>query len=290
MNILVTGANGQLGSEIKELASLYDTSNFFFTDIDQLDICNLEEVKTYIKFNNINAIINCAAYTNVDKSESDQENALKVNSKAIRNLIDSIATVTEGKLIHISTDYVFDGNSNVPYDESFQTNPINFYGESKRNGEEYVENSALDTIVIRTSWLYSVYGNNFVKTMLHLGESKDSLSVIYDQIGSPTNAKDLAKVSLDILFSKERIDTFGKIYHYSNEGVASWYDFASEIMDMAGLDCIIKPILTRNYPETPAKRPHYSVLSKEKIKSDFNVIIPHWKQSLVDCVNKLKKK
>lgn len=290
MNILVTGSKGQLGSEIRKLSDSFSNAQFFFTDVDQLDICNSLELKSFITANKIDSIINCAAYTNVDKSESDHSNALNVNAYAVKNLLDSLDDIPNAKMIHISTDYVFDGSSNVPYEESFQTNPINFYGNSKRQGEEYVESSSVDSIVIRTSWLYSVFGNNFVKTMLRLGSSKQSLKVIFDQIGTPTNAKDLAKVSLDILHEKERMDMNGKVYHYSNEGVASWYDFAAEIMEIAKLNCVVKPILTRNYPETPAKRPHYSVMSKEKIKSDFNLTIPHWKETLKDCINQLNRK
>jgi len=290
MNILVTGGNGQLGSEIKRLRGSYPRFNFFFTDLNQLDITNGKVVESFIIENNINAIINCAAYTNVDKSESDQQNALEVNSRAVKNLIEAVSKVLNAKLIHISTDYVFDGISYQPYKENFQTNPINFYGHSKRQGEEYIENSSIDSIVIRTSWLYSVFGNNFVKTILSLGVSKDSLTVIYDQIGTPTNARDLAQTALDILFGNDRIDKNGKIYHYSNEGVASWYDFATEIMEIANLDCVVKPILTRDYPETPAKRPHFSVMSKEKIKSDFDITIPHWKVTLKECIKQLNEK
>lgn len=290
MKILVTGGNGQLGSEIKRLGGRYPSFKFFFTDLNQLDITNAKEVECFIFDKNIDTVINCAAYTNVDKSESDQQNALEVNANAVKNLVETMSKVLNAKLIHISTDYVFDGISYQPYEENIQTNPINFYGHSKRQGEEHVENSSIDSIVIRTSWLYSVFGNNFVKTMLSLGVSKDSLTVIYDQIGTPTNARDLAKITLDILFGNDRIDKNGKIYHYSNEGVASWYDFATEIMEIANLDCVIKPILTRDYPETPAKRPHFSVMSKEKIKSDFDVTIPHWKESLKECINQLNEK
>lgn len=290
MNILITGANGQLGSEIQKLSSAVGRGRFLFTDVDQLDICNPSEVSSFISDNKINSIINCAAYTNVDKSESDRENALNINAFAIKNLLNAIRKVDNARVIHISTDYVFDGKSNVPYHEQLKTDPINFYGSSKRKGEEFIESSNVDSIVIRTSWLYSVYGNNFVKTMMRLGETENSLNVIYDQIGTPTNARDLAKAIISILFWKKRIDTSGKIFHFSNEGVASWYDFALEIMNLAGLDCEVNPILTNDYSETPAKRPHYSVMSKEKIKAYFDISIPHWKDSLVKCVNELKNK
>ena len=288
MKILITGASGQLGSELKSLAEEYPKLDFYFTDLNQLDITNMAEVQQFVFENNIKSIINCAAYTNVDKSESNQNTALEVNSFAVKNLVDVMETVSEGKLIHISTDYVFDGNSTIPYAESFDTNTINFYGKSKRAGEKHIESSSIDAIVIRTSWLYSIFGNNFVKTMLRLGNIKDSISVIYDQIGTPTNARDLAKVCLEIIQIPNRLDSKGKVFHYSNEGVASWYDFAKEIMNLANLNCEVLPILTKDYPETPAKRPHYSVMSKEKIKETFNLSIPHWKNSLQDCLNQLK--
>lgn len=289
MNILVTGANGQLGSELKDLTNLVSDATLYFTDRKELDICNFDLLLSYANTNNIRSIINCAAYTDVEGSESEIKLAAKINADAIKNLV-KVTQEIEGKLIHISTDYVFDGNSNTPYKEDDFTTPINSYGMSKRKGELEIINSNTNSIVIRTSWLYSYYGLNFVKTMLRLGESKDSLSVIYDQIGTPTYAKDLGKVLLDILLKHDKIDKNGKIYHYSNEGVASWYDFAYEIMEMAKLDCVLKPVLTSDYPETKAKRPHYSVMSKEKIKTDFNVTIPHWKESLKKCLYQLRNK
>ena len=288
MNVLVTGSNGQLGSEIKDVVTNYKDFNFFFRDLPELNICNADALNTFILNKNINAVINCAAYTAVDKAEQDVDIAEKVNSEGVLNLVNAVQKV-QGKLIHISTDYVFDGNNFLPYKESDPVSPIGVYGKTKRVGELAVINSDIDSIVIRTSWLYSVYGNNFLKTMLKLGHGRDELGVIFDQVGTPTNASDLAKTCLDILSDKssENISANGKIYHYSNEGVASWYDFATAIMELGSLDCKVRPIETKDYP-TPAKRPHYSVLNKTKIKTDFNIEIPYWRDSLDKCIEKLK--
>ena len=290
MNILVTGSNGQLGSETKDLAANYKNFNFLFTDSSDLDICKSSQLDTFFTENKINAVINCAAYTAVDKAEEDAEIAEKVNAKGVMNLVNAVAKVN-GKLIHISTDYVFDGNSFLPYQESDGVNPIGVYGNTKRSGELAVINADIDGIVIRTSWLYSAYGNNFVKTMLRLGNEREELGVIFDQVGTPTNASDLAKTCLEILSCKKqsKINVKGNIYHFSNEGVASWYDFAVAIMELGKVDCHVKPIETKDYP-TPAKRPHFSVLNKTKIKTDFEVEIPYWRDSLAVCVSKLHKK
>ena len=288
MNILVTGSNGQLGSEIKDLAANYKNFNFFFSDFSALDICNSNQLDVFFAENKIHTVINCAAYTAVDKAEQDAEIAEKVNSEGVLNLVNAIEKV-QGKLIHISTDYVFDGNSFLPYQESDEVNPIGVYGNTKRRGELAVINSAIDGVVIRTSWLYSAYGNNFLKTMLRLGNQRDELGVIFDQVGTPTNASDLAKTCLDILSSKKqsKINSKGQLYHFSNEGVASWYDFAISIMELSGANCKVKPIQTKDYP-TLAKRPQYSVLNKSKIKSDFKIEIPYWRDSLKDCIKKIK--
>jgi len=288
MNILIIGSNGQLGSEIKHLAANYKNFNFFFMDLPELNICNADALDTFIINQKINTVINCAAYTAVDKAEKDELTAQKVNSEGVLNLVNALKKVN-GKLIHISTDYVFDGNSFLPYQESDEVNPIGVYGNTKRSGELFIINSDIDSIVIRTSWLYSAYGNNFVKTMLRLGHDKDELGVIFDQVGTPTNASDLAKTCLDVLLEKssENISTKGKIYHFSNEGVTSWYDFAKAIMELGSIDCKLIPIETKDYP-TPAKRPHYSVLNKSKIKTDFNIEIPYWRDSLKDCIKKIK--
>ncbi len=282
-NILVTGSMGQLGSEIKAISSDY-SYNFFFTDRNNIDITNKDNIKEYCQTNSINVIINCAAYTAVDKAETDIENADLVNRKAVKKL-SIVAKELDIKLIHISTDYVFDGKNFKPYVEEFQTNPQSVYGKTKLDGENEMKDiNPLNSIIIRTSWVYSYYGSNFVKTMLRLGKGKDSLGVIFDQIGTPTYAKDLALTILNIIPQIENSKI--EIYNYSNEGVLSWYDFAKEIMKMAKLNCKINPIETYQYP-TPAKRPHFSLLNKSKIKSKFNLEIPYWKDGLDDCLKRL---
>ena len=288
MNILVTGSNGQLGSEIKDLVINYKDYNFFFMDLPELNICNVDSLDRFILNKKINAVINCAAYTAVDLAEEDLVIAEQVNANGVLNLVNALEKV-DGKLIHISTDYVFDGNNFLPYKESDPVSPIGVYGKTKRAGELVILNSSIDALVIRTSWLYSAFGNNFVKTMLKLGHERDELGVIFDQVGTPTYACDLAKTCLDILLDKssENISVKGKIYHYSNEGVTSWYDFAKAIMELGSIDCKVRPIETKDYP-TPAKRPHFSVLNKTKIKKDFNIEIPYWRDSLDKCVKKLK--
>ena len=286
MRVLITGSNGQLGSEIKELASEYEKLQCVFKDLPELDICDAEVLNTFIIDQHINAVINCAGYTAVDKAEEEALIAQKVNSEGVLNLANALKKV-DGKLIHISTDYVFDGNHSQPYKETDPVSPVGVYGETKRAGELAVLNSSIDAIVIRTSWLYSGYGNNFVKTMLRLGNDKESIQVVSDQIGTPTYAKDLAKTCLNILSDagSTNISKKGSLYHYSNEGVTSWYDFASAIMEISNIDCQVIPIETKDYP-TQARRPIYSVLDKSKIKSDFKVIIPHWRDSLTNCIKK----
>jgi dTDP-4-dehydrorhamnose reductase len=283
LNILVTGSTGQLGSEIKELSKDY-SYNFFFTDRKILDITNKDDIKNFVESKNINIIINCAAYTAVDKAESDIENVDLVNRKAVKKLA-KISKELNIKLIHISTDYVFDGKNFRPYCEEYQTNPKGVYSKSKLDGEnEMIKINPKNSVIIRTSWLYSFYGNNFVKTMLRLGREKESLGVIFDQVGTPTYAAHLAKLILDILpqIKNDKVE----IYNYSNEGVLSWYDFAKEIMKMAKLNCKINPIETFQYP-TPAIRPHFSLLNKAKIKNTFNIEIPYWKDGLDDCLKRL---
>jgi len=279
-NILVTGLNGQVGSEIQELSKEYEY-NFFFTDRDTLDISNQVAIKSFIETNNINIIINCAAYTAVDKAEEDEPNADKINHLAVKHLAE-ISKEKNIKLIHISTDYVFDGTNHKPYVEDDITKPSGVYGKTKLDGEiAMLGINPLNSIIIRTSWVYSSFGNNFVKTMLRLGKERDELGVIFDQVGTPTYARDLARAILDILpkIKSEKVE----IYNYSNEGVLSWYDFAKEIMKMAKLDCKVNPIETKEYP-TPAKRPHYSLLNKSKIKEQFNIRLPYWKDSLDECL------
>lgn len=282
-NILVTGSMGQLGSEIKELSSNYNY-NFFFTKRDDIDITSKDSIKEFCQTNSINVIINCAAYTAVDKAESDEINADLINRKAVKKL-SIIAKELNIKLIHISTDYVFDGKNFKPYVEEFQTNPQSVYGKTKLDGENEIRDiNPLNSIIIRTSWVYSYYGNNFVKTMLRLGKEKEELGVIFDQVGTPTYAAHLAKTILNIIPQIENSKV--EIYNYSNEGVLSWYDFAKEIMKMAKLNCKIKAIETYQYP-TPAKRPHFSLLNKSKIKQKFNIEIPYWKDGLDDCLKRL---
>tara|TARA_B100000900_G_scaffold416188_1_gene449830 strand:+ start:6236 stop:7105 length:870 start_codon:yes stop_codon:yes gene_type:complete len=288
MRVLITGSKGQLGSEIRELAANYKKLDIVFKDLNGLDICNFNLLESFIIGNNINAVVNCAAYTAVDEAEQNAKIAEDVNYKGVLNLINALKKVN-GKLIHISTDYVFNGNQNRPYEETDSVSPIGVYGKTKRKGELAVINSSLDAIIIRTSWLYSSFGNNFLKTMLRLGKQKEELGVVFDQLGTPTYARDLAKTCLEILcgLSSSNINVNGNLYHYSNEGVASWYDFAVLIMQLAGLSCKVKPIQTQEY-SVLAKRPNYSVLNKYKVKKDFKLLIPHWKDSLKDCIEKLK--
>ena len=285
-NILVTGSKGQLGSELQALASEYDY-NFYFTDRNSLDITDKESIAAFVKNNAIDVIINAAAYTAVDKAEDDAVNADKVNHLATQYLAE-IAKEHNIKLIHISTDYVFDGKNYKPYSEEDTTNPNGVYGATKLAGEKAMLGiNPKNSIIIRTSWVYSSFGANFVKTMLRLAKERDSLGVIFDQVGTPTYARDLAKASLEILpqVNSETVE----IYHYSNEGVLSWYDFAKEILRMTKLDCQINPIETKEYP-TPATRPHYSLLNKAKIKKEFGIKIPYWKDSLDECLRKLGEK
>ena len=282
-NVLVTGSSGQVGNEIKAISSDY-SYNFFFTDRNNIDITSKDSIKEFCQTNSINVIINCAAYTAVDKAESDEINADLVNRKAVKKL-SIVAKELNIKLIHISTDYVFDGKNFKPYVEEFQTNPQSVYGKTKLDGENEMRDiNPLNSIIIRASWVYSYYGNNFVKTMLRLGKEKEELGVIFDQVGTPTYAKHLATTILDILPKIENSKV--EIYNYSNEGVLSWYDFAKEIMKMAKLNCKVKAIETYQYP-TPAKRPHFSLLNKSKIKSKFNLEIPYWKDGLDDCLKRL---
>jgi dTDP-4-dehydrorhamnose reductase len=279
-NILVTGSNGQVGSELRELSSNYPY-NFYFTDRASLDITNLDALNEFISSNKIDIIINPAAYTAVDKAQSDEENADAINHIAVKYL-SKIAKEKNIKFIHISTDYVFDGKNYKPYNEDDKTNPNGIYGKTKLLGEEAMkEINPKDSIIIRTSWVYSSFGANFVKTMLRLGKERDELGVIFDQVGTPTYARDLAKTILDILpnIKNDKVE----IYNYSNEGVLSWYDFAKEIMRMAKIECKVNPIETKEYP-TPASRPHYSLLNKSKIKKDFGIIVPYYKDSLDKCL------
>jgi dTDP-4-dehydrorhamnose reductase len=283
-NILVTGANGQLGSELKDTSSLYPNNTFVFTDVAELDICNHTSVKEFIIKNEISIIINCAAYTEVDKAEEQFELSNNINNLAVKNFA-SIAKEYKIKLIHVSTDYVFDGTNHVPYQETDKSNPQSVYGQTKLDGELAIQKiNPANTIIIRTSWVYSNYGNNFVKTMLRLGKERKELGVIVDQIGTPTYARDLAKTILEILpnINNEKVELF----HYSNEGACSWYDFASAVFEIKGLNVKVNAIETFQYP-TVAKRPYYSALNKSKIKIKFQIEIPNWKDSLIVCLQRL---
>ena len=284
MNILITGANGQLGSEIRELSPGYPGLHFTYTDIDELDITNRDALETFFSQNKFDCIINCAAYTAVDKAEAEKEQASLINSIAVKYLTE-FASKQNSLFVHISTDYVFDGRNFKPYLEGDLTNPTSVYGETKLEGEAEVIFNSKKAIIIRTSWLYSSYGTNFVKTIIKAAKAKGSLNVVNDQVGNPTYARDLAKTILEIVpiyNSKNKYE----IFNYSNEGVASWYDFAKEILEITGIKCTLTPIETKDYP-TPASRPSYSILNKTKIKKQFNLNIPHWKDSLKDCLKKI---
>ena len=282
INVLVTGANGQLGNELKELSKNCPELDFKFTDVEELDITSLKEVEHFFNINSFHFCVNCAAYTAVDKAEEDKEKAQLINVTSSEYLA-KVTANHEIKYIHISTDFVFSGEKNRPYLEDDHTLPVSVYGLTKLSGEKMALDNNEETIIIRTSWLYSSHGNNFVKTMLRLSESKKELSVIFDQIGTPTYAHDLAKAIIDIILS-------GKfesgMFHYSNEGVASWYDFAKMIFEEKGINIKVNPISTEAFP-TPAKRPPYSVMSKEKIKNTYRLEIPYWRDSLRKCLNKL---
>jgi dTDP-4-dehydrorhamnose reductase len=284
MKILVTGANGQLGSELKELSKQYMDWQFTFTDVDVLDITNSRVLEDFCTQNKFQYIVNCAAYTAVDKAETDQEIAFKINRDAVKNLTNAASKI-DAVLIHVSTDYVFDGKSNQPYSEDHPINPQSAYGRTKAEGEQ----EALKynrSIIIRTAWLYSTFGNNFVKTMLRLGTERSEVRVLFDQIGTPTYAEDLATAILSIVNCTKKEGVKPGIYHFSNEGVCSWYDFAWEIMNYSRKKCVVLPIETKDYP-TPAKRPAYSVFNKHKIKETFKIEIPYWKTSLYKCLGML---
>lgn len=283
MNILVTGCNGQLGNEIQLLEKQNLQHVFFNTDVTELDITDADAIDRFVQDNQIDGIINCAAYTAVDKAESNEELCRKLNAEAPAYLAQAVDK-RNGWLVQISTDYVFDGTNHTPYTEDEETCPNSVYGSTKLVGEFNVLKLCKKAMVIRTAWLYSTFGNNFVKTMLRLGREKGELGVIFDQIGTPTYAGDLAKAIM-IAVSKGIVPG---IYHFSNEGVISWYDFTKAIHRIAGITtCKVHPLHTREYP-TPAARPHYSVLDKTKIKNTYGIEIPYWEESLKECVRKLE--
>lgn len=282
-NILVTGSNGQLGNEIRVLSSNYPDLNFWFTDVAELDICNLDAIRDYVADQPLDAIINCAAYTAVDKAETDRELCEAINAQAPANL-GILAAAKGAKMIQVSTDYVYSGTACKPYLESDPVAPVSVYGITKLEGEKRLLGVCDNSVVLRTSWLYSSFGNNFVKTMIRLGNERPQLGVIFDQVGTPTYARDLAETILKLITAPNFV---AGIYNYSNEGVCSWYDFAKKIHELAGITtCKVKPIETTDYP-TPAQRPHYSVMNKKKLKNTFGITIPHWEESLKKCVDQL---
>ncbi len=291
MNILITGANGQLGNEMRVLSAQHTQHTYFFTDIAELDITSREAVNQFVTDNAIDVIVNCAAYTNVDKAETDEDMAHKINALAVENL-----GLSGAKVIHVSTDYVFSGEACVPYSETDSVAPRTAYGRTKREGEVLLQAVSPKAVIIRTAWLYSTFGNNFVKTMLRLGQEREALGVVFDQIGSPTYAADLAVAIFAVINAP--VWQAG-VYHFTNEGVCSWYDFTHEIFARAKTllptdaaqqiaQCNLRPILSSEYQyQTP--RPHFSVLNKSKIKSTFGIAIPHWTEALQVCLEKLLK-
>ncbi|MEI6764425.1 MAG: dTDP-4-dehydrorhamnose reductase [Bacteroidota bacterium] len=284
MNILVTGSNGQLGSDMRDISGTYTNDTFHFTDVAELDITNRAAIHKFMTLHNIQCIINSAAYTAVDKAESEPEAAYQINKTAVQYLAEAALT-HNALMVQVSTDYVFDGNSNRPYTERDEVNPQSVYGASKLAGEQVMIASGVNGIIVRTSWLYSSYGNNFVKTMMRLAGEKGSLRVIADQSGTPTYSRDLAKAILDIIPQIKDTDR-AEIFHYSNAGETNWYEFAVAITSMAGIPCTVNPITTSDYP-TAAKRPQNSILSKQKISERFGISLPQWKDSLSDCIQKL---
>lgn len=284
MNILVTGSLGQLGNELQKIASTDQLHQWFFTDVAQLDITKREAVLGYFQAHDIDICINCAAYTAVDKAEDEPAIAHLINATAPSYLADA-ALLNKALLMHVSTDYVFDGLFHKPYEETHAVAPASAYGRSKAEGEQWLKTHPANTIILRTSWLYSAHGVNFVKTMLRLGKEREQLNVVYDQVGTPTWAADLARVMVIFADTYDR-KPVKEIYHYSNEGVTSWYDFARQIMELAQLNCSVDPIPSSAWP-AKAARPFYSVLAKEKIKTHLGIRIPHWKTSLVKCLEEI---
>ena len=285
MNILVTGANGQLGNEMRRLGAV-SPNNYIFTDVAELDITNADAVMSAVKLHSIGAIVNCAAYTNVDKAESDEATAELINATAVANLAAAMKEV-DGTLFHVSTDYVFGSEGNTPRTEDMPLNPLGVYGRTKLHGEQAIAESGCKALVFRTAWLYSEFGNNFLKTMMRLTAEKEQLNVVFDQVGTPTYAGDLALAIFSIIEAGVYSGNEG-VYHFSNEGVCSWYDFAVEIAAAAGnTNCRINPCHSSEFP-SPVTRPPYSVLDKTKIKSVFDIDIPHWRESMEYCIKRIK--
>lgn len=284
-NVLVTGANGQLGSELRDVVQRRGKSLYYFTDVAELDITNKDKIIQFIKEKNINTVVNCAAYTNVDKAEEEQDVADLINRRAVQNLAESCEE-NKTSLIHISTDYVFGGTKNTPYKETDNTEPLGVYGETKFEGEQAVLNADIDYLILRTSWLYSFYGNNFAKTIKRLSSEKQELRVVFDQVGTPTYALDLASFIIYVI-ENNLIKSNRGIYHFSNEGVCSWYDFAREIVCLSTNECNVIACYSDEYPAN-VTRPNYSVLDKTKLRNDFNYVIPYWRESLEKCIKRLE--
>lgn len=281
-NILVTGANGQLGNELRLVVEEKDKiNNYFYTDVADLDITNKNDVSNFLVTNSIDIVVNCAAYTNVDKAEDDKEKADLINHIGPKNLAE-ICRERNGLLIHISTDYVFDGTKYTPYTETDETKPLGVYGETKLRGENTIINSGCEYVIIRTSWLYSSFGKNFLKTMQKLTAEKETINVVFDQVGTPTYAGDLANVIL-MLIETEKDKIKNQTYHFSNEGVCSWYDFAVAINKTSGKNCNVQPCHSDEFP-SKVVRPKYSVLDKTKIKNTLGMKIPHWEVSMERCI------
>lgn len=289
-SILVTGANGQLGQSLQKIAAYYSGYQFTFVQRNEMDLSEATSISAYFQTHHFDIIINCAAYTAVDKAETESALAEAVNHHAVKQLAD-ISKAQDSVLIHISTDYVFDGMQHRPYAENDMVSPQSVYGASKLQGEQAMQAVAPNGCIIRTSWVYSEFGNNFLKTMLKLGGQRDALTVIFDQVGTPTYATDLAQAIMQVVQGKHKSNKGGlvPVYHYSNEGVCSWYDFATAIFSMANISCALSPIETKDYP-TPAKRPHYSLLNKAKIKQDYAIEIPYWRDSVQACLSALSIK
>ncbi len=282
MKILVTGCNGQLGNELRLILDKEFPGSVLYTDVQELDLTDAKAVNAYVVNNEVTHIVNCAAYTAVDRAEEEKMQCAKINTDAVKNI--AIAADSNGaKVIHISTDYVFDGTNHRPYRESDKVNPISQYGTTKRKGETALLALAHEALIIRTAWLYSTFGNNFVKTMLRLADSQPEIKVVSDQVGTPTYARDLAAAIAKILHSHQWVPG---IFHFTDEGAASWYDFAKAIFRIAGKNVKVTPIPTEDFP-TPANRPAYSILDKTRIKATYGVAIPHWEESLRDCMNLL---
>ncbi len=285
--ILVTGANGQLGRALRLLAESHPEHKFIFTDVDTLDITDPKAVRRMMADGGVNYVFNCAAYTAVEKAEDDEAMCSHINSFAV-GVLGKAAHEAGAKMIHISTDYVFDGTGHRPYVETDETNPLSAYGRTKLAGEELLREVCPDAVILRTAWLYSEWGNNFVKAVLRLGKERDELGFVFDQVGTPTYAGDLAKAMLRVVEADTQGTFVPGIYHFSNEGVCSWYDFAVKILQLANLHCHISPIETKDYL-TKAARPHFSVLNKKKFKTTYNVTIPHWEESLKGCMERMEK-